>query len=31
VSYWALAHPEAAPDFHAPACFAATLAPPRPA
>ena len=24
-SYWALAHPEAEPDFHAPACFAATL------
>ncbi|OYW45185.1 MAG: hypothetical protein B7Z08_04395 [Sphingomonadales bacterium 32-68-7] len=25
VSYWALAHPEDKPDFHAPACFAATL------
>ena len=24
-SYWALAHPDAKPDFHAPACFAATL------
>jgi len=24
-SYWALAHPEGNPDFHAPACFAATL------
>lgn len=24
-SYWALAHPEAKPDFHAPACFAAKL------
>jgi hypothetical protein len=24
-SYWALAHPDAEPDFHAPACFAATL------
>ena len=24
-SYWALAHPEATPDFHAPACFAARL------
>lgn len=24
-SYWALAHPEAKPDFHAPACFAAVL------
>lgn len=24
-SYWALVHPEGAPDFHAPACFAATL------
>lgn len=24
-SYWALAHPDARPDFHAPACFAATL------
>jgi hypothetical protein len=25
LSYWALAHPEGKPDFHAPACFAATL------
>ncbi|HYD24296.1 MAG TPA: DOMON-like domain-containing protein [Croceibacterium sp.] len=25
VSYWALAHPAARPDFHAPACFAAEL------
>jgi len=24
-SYWALAHPDTQPDFHAPACFAATL------
>src|SRR6187549_312596 len=24
-SYWALAHPDAKPDFHAPACFAAEL------
>lgn len=24
-SYWALVHPDAKPDFHAPACFAATL------
>lgn len=24
-SYWALVHPEGAPDFHAPACFTATL------
>jgi hypothetical protein len=24
-SYWALAHPDAQPDFHAPACLAATL------
>lgn len=24
-SYWALAHPEGKPDFHAPACFAADL------
>ena len=29
VSYWALAHPDAKPDFHAPACFAATLAAPE--
>lgn len=27
-SYWALAHPPGAPDFHHPACFAATLPPP---
>lgn len=25
ISYWALAHPEGEPDFHAPACFAAVL------
>jgi hypothetical protein len=25
MSYWALAHPEDKPDFHAPACFAAAL------
>jgi hypothetical protein len=25
VSYWALAHPEGKPDFHAPACFAVAL------
>lgn len=24
-SYWALAHPPGAPDFHHPTCFAATL------
>jgi hypothetical protein len=24
-SYWALAHPEGKPDFHAPACFAVAL------
>ena len=24
-SYWALAHPPGKPDFHHPACFAATL------
>ena len=24
-SYWALVHPHDRPDFHAPACFAATL------
>lgn len=29
ISYWALAHPAAKPDFHDPACFAATLAPPE--
>lgn len=28
-SFWALAHPAAKPDFHDPACFAATLEPPR--
>jgi hypothetical protein len=28
-SYWAMAHPEAKPDFHDPACFAATLAAPK--
>ena len=27
-SYWALAHPESKPDFHAPACFAVALAAP---
>lgn len=27
-SYWALAHPASAPDFHAPACFTAALPPP---
>jgi len=27
-SYWALAHPPGAPDFHHPTCFAATLPPP---
>ena len=26
-SYWALAHPQGAPDFHHPDCFAAQLAP----
>jgi hypothetical protein len=25
LSYWALAHPEGKPDFHAPTCFAAAL------
>ena len=30
VSYWALGHPPGKPDFHAPACFAATLAAPEP-
>ncbi len=29
LSYWAMAHPEAKPDFHDPACFANTLAPPQ--
>ncbi|KPL67650.1 hypothetical protein SZ64_05690 [Erythrobacter sp. SG61-1L] len=28
ISYWALAHPDGKPDFHHPACFAATLEPP---
>jgi hypothetical protein len=28
-SYWALAHGGDTPDFHDPACFAATLAPPE--
>ena len=28
-SYWAIAHPDGAPDFHAAACFAAELAAPR--
>ncbi|MGN6497184.1 MAG: hypothetical protein ACTHK5_07565, partial [Tsuneonella sp.] len=28
ISYWALAHPEAKPDFHDPACFTARLAAP---
>lgn len=28
ISYWALAHPAGKADFHAPACFAATLAAP---
>ena len=27
-SYWSIAHPEGKPDFHHPACFAATLAAP---
>jgi hypothetical protein len=27
-SYWALAHPPGAPDFHHPTCFVATLPPP---
>lgn len=30
-SYWALAHPEGAPDFHNAICFAARLAAPEPA
>lgn len=30
-SYWAIAHPPHKPDFHDPACFAATLAAPQPA
>ena len=29
ISYWALAHPEGEPDFHAPACFAAVLPAPE--
>lgn len=28
-SYWALAHPPGTPDFHHPACFAATLPAPK--
>lgn len=28
ISYWALSHQTEKPDFHAPACFAARLAPP---
>jgi hypothetical protein len=28
LSYWAIAHPEGKPDFHAPACFAGELAAP---
>ena len=28
-SYWAVAQPDAKPDFHDPACFAAELAPPK--
>lgn len=31
LSYWAIAHPPGQPDFHHPACFAATLEPPDPA
>ena len=27
-SYWALAHPPGAPDFHHPACFAHQVEPP---
>ena len=30
ISYWAIAHPPGKPDFHHPACFAATLEPPEP-
>jgi hypothetical protein len=29
LSYWALAHPPGRPDFHHPACFAATLPAPE--
>jgi hypothetical protein len=29
ISYWALAHPDGKPDFHAPACFAAALPAPE--
>lgn len=29
MSYWALAHPKGAPDFHDPACFTARLPAPR--
>jgi hypothetical protein len=28
LSYWAIAHPEGKPDFHAPACFVGELAAP---
>jgi len=28
-SFWAIAHPPGAPDFHSPTCFAATLPPPE--
>ena len=31
ISYWALAHPQGAPDFHHPDCFALELAAPLPA
>ena len=31
LSYWALAHGDGPPDFHDPACFTASLGPPRPA
>lgn len=31
ISYWALAHPVGAPDFHHPDCFALSLAAARPA
>lgn len=29
ISYWAVDHPAAKPDFHDPACFTAVLAPPK--
>ena len=29
ISYWAITHPEAKPDFHDPACFVAMLAAPE--